>query len=146
MNRFHDLDIFYQQLAVLFTLPGSPCIYYGTEIAMEGGFDPDCRRCMPWNEIGTEENQEKISLMKQLIRMRRTEETCRSPHFHFPNRYPDRRCVEYIKIDSENRSLEVVLNCSVDAMDVGEAGETLFSRNYERGILKKNGTLIRRKY
>ena len=53
MNRFHDLDIFYQQLAVLFTLPGSPCIYYGTEIAMEGGFDPDCRRCMPWDEIHT---------------------------------------------------------------------------------------------
>lgn len=34
MNRFHDLDKFYQQLAILFTLPGSPCIYYGTEIAM----------------------------------------------------------------------------------------------------------------
>lgn len=24
MNRFHDLDKFYQQLAILFTLPGSP--------------------------------------------------------------------------------------------------------------------------
>ena len=35
MNRFHNLDMFYQQLAVLFTMPGSPCIYYGTEIAME---------------------------------------------------------------------------------------------------------------
>ena len=33
-NRVHDLDIFYQQLAVLFTMPGSPCIYYGTEIAL----------------------------------------------------------------------------------------------------------------
>ena len=36
INRLHNLDIFYQQLAILFTLPGSPCIYYGTEIAMEG--------------------------------------------------------------------------------------------------------------
>ena len=44
MSRFDDLDLFYQQLAVLFTMPGSACIYYGTEIAMEGGFDPDCRR------------------------------------------------------------------------------------------------------
>lgn len=35
INRLHNLDIFYQQLAILFTLPGSPCIYYGTEIAME---------------------------------------------------------------------------------------------------------------
>ena len=38
-------------VAVLFTMPGSPCIYYGTEIAMEGGHDPDCRRCMPWADI-----------------------------------------------------------------------------------------------
>lgn len=144
MNRFHDLDIFYQQLAVLFTLPGSPCIYYGTEIAREGGFDPDCRRCMPWDEIGSEENQEKIGLMRRLIRMRREEEACRSPHFHFPNTYPDRRCVEYIKLDDENRKIEVVLNCSGEPMEVPEGGEILFSRNYDRGILGKNGTLIRK--
>ena len=65
MNRFHDLDKFYQQLAILFTLPGSPCIYYGTEIAMEGAHDPDCRRCMPWSEIESEENQKKIATMRQ---------------------------------------------------------------------------------
>lgn len=59
MSRFDDLDLFYQQLAVLFTMPGSACIYYGTEIAMEGGFDPDCRRCMPWQELDSSENQEK---------------------------------------------------------------------------------------
>ena len=28
-------------------LPGAPCIYYGDEIAMEGGNDPDCRRAYP---------------------------------------------------------------------------------------------------
>ena len=145
MNRFHDLDIFYQQLAVLFTLPGSPCIFYGTEIAMEGGFDPDCRRCMPWEEIGSEGNQEKIRSVKQLIRMRQTEETCRSPHFHFPNHYAESRCVEYIKLDAENRKLEVVLNCSEEPVSVGEGGEVLFSRNYDRGTLGKNGTLIRKR-
>ena len=63
MNRFHDLDMFYQQLAVLFTMPGSPCIYYGTEIAMEGGHDPDCRRCMPWQELDSEENRQRIACL-----------------------------------------------------------------------------------
>ena len=28
MNRLKNLNVFYQQLAVLFTMPGSPCIYY----------------------------------------------------------------------------------------------------------------------
>ena len=71
MNRFHDLDMFYQQLAVLFTMPGSACIYYGTEIAMEGGHDPDCRRPMPWHELSSPENQEKTAAMRSLIEMRR---------------------------------------------------------------------------
>ena len=30
------------------TLPGAPFIYYGDELAMEGGRDPDCRRGMAW--------------------------------------------------------------------------------------------------
>ena len=136
MNRFHDLDRFYQQLAVLFTLPGSPCIYYGTEIAMEGGFDPDCRRCMPWDQIGTEENQERIRQIKRLIRLRKKEETFRSLHFHFPGRYENRRCAEYIKLDEEGRKTEVILNCSDEAAKVGEAGEVLFARNYQNGILE----------
>ena len=66
MSRFDDLDLFYQQLAVLFTMPGSACIYYGTEIAMEGGFDPDCRRCMPWDNLHTEENQRRIHEIQKL--------------------------------------------------------------------------------
>ena len=144
MNRFHDLDKFYQQLAVLFTLPGSPCIYYGTEIAMEGGFDPDCRRCMPWDEIGTDENRERISQMKTLIRLRKKEETFRSLHFHFPGSIENRRCVEYIKLDESGRKIEVLLNCSDEKIEIKEAGEILFARKYQNGILEKNGMLIRR--
>jgi cyclomaltodextrinase len=29
------------------TMPGAPSIYYGDELAMEGGADPDCRRAYP---------------------------------------------------------------------------------------------------
>ena len=144
MNRFHDLDLFYQQLAILFTLPGSPCIYYGTEIAMEGGFDPDCRRCMPWDEIGSEVNQERIGQMKKLIRLRKEEETFRSLYFHFPGNYKNPRCVEYIKLDSRGRKIEVVLNCSGEDVHTAPGGEILFARNFSDSVLKPKGTLIRR--
>lgn len=32
------------------TLPGAPCVYYGDEVGVEGGIDPDSRRAFPWNE------------------------------------------------------------------------------------------------
>jgi len=40
------------KLATLFqiTFPGVPRVYYGDEIGMEGGPDPDCRRAFPWDE------------------------------------------------------------------------------------------------
>lgn len=39
-------------LATLFqmTYPGAPCIYYGDEIGLTGGRDPDCRKSFPWEE------------------------------------------------------------------------------------------------
>lgn len=39
-----------QALVYLFTMPGTPVLYYGTEIALPGGADPDDRRSMPWSE------------------------------------------------------------------------------------------------
>ena len=42
------------RLATLFqmTFSGVPSIYYGDEIGMEGGPDPDCRRAFLWDERG----------------------------------------------------------------------------------------------
>lgn len=39
------------RLAMLYmmTSPGAPCIYYGDEIGLTGGPDPDCRAAMPWD-------------------------------------------------------------------------------------------------
>jgi cyclomaltodextrinase len=50
--RFHSLvrgDRASFRLAMLLqaTLPGAPCIYYGDEIGLEGGLDPDSRRSFP---------------------------------------------------------------------------------------------------
>ena len=39
-----------QAAVLLLTSSGAPLVYYGDEIGMEGGEDPDNRRCMDWDE------------------------------------------------------------------------------------------------
>lgn len=34
----------------MFLQKGTPCLYYGTEISMTGENDPECRKCMEWDE------------------------------------------------------------------------------------------------
>jgi cyclomaltodextrinase / maltogenic alpha-amylase / neopullulanase len=52
---------------LVFTFPGAPSIYYGDEIGLPGGLDPDCRRGFP-----KEENWDKEVLVyhKRLIALR----------------------------------------------------------------------------
>ncbi len=56
-------------LALMFFYPGIPCVYYGDEIGLEGGYDPDCRRCFPWDE--TCWDAETRTLIRRLIALRR---------------------------------------------------------------------------
>ena len=51
------------------TWPGAPCIYYGDEIGMAGGPDPDCRRCFPWDE--REWNRDLRDYIRRLIAWRK---------------------------------------------------------------------------
>jgi cyclomaltodextrinase / maltogenic alpha-amylase / neopullulanase len=44
-----DWDALRLSILFLMTMPGTPCLYYGTEIGMTGGPDPDCRRGFPWD-------------------------------------------------------------------------------------------------
>ena len=44
-------DVSALRLATLFQMsyPGAPSVYYGDEIGLQGGRDPDCRRAFPWD-------------------------------------------------------------------------------------------------
>ena len=53
----------------MFFMKGAPCIYYGTEIGMEGGYDPDCRRPMIWDE--KKQDKELLDFFKKLIALRK---------------------------------------------------------------------------
>ncbi|HKJ26449.1 MAG TPA: glycoside hydrolase family 13 protein [Anaerolineales bacterium] len=56
-------------LAFMFTFIGIPSIYYGDEIGLTGANDPDCRKTMPWQEQGW--NQQLLKFYKAFIKMRK---------------------------------------------------------------------------
>jgi glycosidase len=60
------------RLATVFqmTIPGAPGIYYGDEIGMTGGDDPDNRRAFPWQEPESWD-RETLALMRELVALRR---------------------------------------------------------------------------
>ena len=57
-------------LAFQFTYIGVPYIYYGDEIGLNGGDDPECRKCMEWDP--KKQDQELLNFYKQMIRLRKT--------------------------------------------------------------------------
>jgi alpha-glucosidase len=65
-------DTAQRRLAVIaqFTLPGVPFLYYGEEIGMNGGHDPDCRRPMIWDEKHWD--RETLEFYKRIIEIRQT--------------------------------------------------------------------------
>ncbi|MBQ2559109.1 MAG: glycoside hydrolase family 13 protein [Fibrobacter sp.] len=64
-------------LAILFFLPGAPCIYYGDEIGMEGGKDPDNRRTFPWNMLSDGRRSPVFRFLNELITLRNEERVLR---------------------------------------------------------------------
>lgn len=140
-----NLDEYFAQIAVLFAMPGSPCIYYGTEIAMEGSYDPDCRRCMPWMDIEAGKYAERSEIISTLIHLRRQEPLLKSRNFHFPNDYAEhKRVIQFQKVDFPDCYVEVLINCCEEDIEVATEGEILLERHYIDSTLLSNGILVRR--
>lgn len=69
------------KLAFLFQMafPGAPAIYYGDEIGMDGGKDPDSRRAFPWRESTWD--LELLQWVRLLVSVRKRTPTLRRGEF-----------------------------------------------------------------
>ncbi|MDN4069620.1 alpha-glycosidase [Paenibacillus vini] len=71
------------KLAALFqfTYGGTPCIYYGDEIGLDGEQDPDCRKCMEWDP--EKQDHDLFAFYRKLIAVRKDLAALRSGSIHF---------------------------------------------------------------
>ncbi|OIN26532.1 maltodextrin glucosidase [Vibrio barjaei] len=82
---------------MLMSYVGTPCLYYGAEIALEGSHDPDNRRCFPWEQV---EHSEWLPYFKKMIAVRRSSKALQKGSF-MPL-YVDEACLVFARqLDSE---------------------------------------------
>lgn len=62
-----------------FTLPGAVTLYYGSEVAMEGGDDPEMRGPMRWDRV--QANHPELAWTQQLVALRKAHRALRIGDF-----------------------------------------------------------------
>ena len=117
-------------LAVNFFFPGAPCIYYGTENAMEGGYDPDCRRTFDW-ENENRDNEVK-TLIKTLSGLKRREDF---------NSFPVKIYSDGAALYIERGGYRLIVNSDLRDLE-HRAALAVASVGYGGGVLKRGGFLI----
>ena len=124
----HNQDRFMAAYSILFALNGISTIYYGDEAGLDGGKDPDCRKCYPWGE----ENGEILDFFSKITHLRATNSlfrngvvTARTGDNHF-----------VISKLSSKGILEFIF--AVDTVDISFRGELLY---YHKG--RVDGDMLR---
>ena len=137
-----NTDLLIQRLTMLFTMPGTPCIYYGTEIALRGRDHSDNRSCMPWDKISQGCFDGILAEVRKLIDIRRSNRFISGTDFEFIM-HDEPRLLHYIRKDHKtDRKIGICLNAGDSPADIKAPGKIMYSNLYDGNTLEANGTII----
>ena len=142
-SRCKNEDYFWMQIALLMSLQGSVCLYYGTEIMMEGAYDPLNRQCIPWKVIEAGKYDDCRQEIKKFITLRKQYPAMKSGKMKWEEHKEYPRLIHYNKSNEEGTSqLAIYLNAGKEAVWVPEGNQCVYQRKYEKGYLLPSGILI----
>lgn len=142
----HDTDRFYtavskskekllSAVAVMCMYLGAPCIYYGTEIPLEGGYDPDNRRCFDWEATNWDlKYQQKL---KELLRLRK-EAVIQNGDIAITQ---VRGMLQIKRMINEKR-IYLYVNQTGKPVQLDKKGDIITRNRYNEGMLENNGYVI----
>ncbi len=103
-----------------FTLPGAPSVYYGDEVGMGGGGDPDNRRTFPWPDInggangqGDTYDADMLAHFKKILGLRRDHSVLRRGDVKTLLVSDASKIYSYIRWDASEK-IVVVLNNDIN--------------------------------
>ncbi|MEN8233923.1 MAG: glycoside hydrolase family 13 protein [Actinomycetota bacterium] len=139
-----DEDSVVLALTLLLTFPGAPSLYYGTEVGLEGGRDPDSRRSFPWGHE-SHWNHRIHGAVKELIALRHRHPALRGSDYQvlWPPGDGDGSMLHAVQRSAEGEHLLIVVNagreretmsvtCCSDAELVWGNGELIVGENQTR--------------
>ena len=135
-------DINRLKLAVLFqmTFVGVPHIWYGDEIGMMGGHDPDCRRPFDWKYIYDENKINLREYYKKLIEIRKNNSCLRSGSFN--KIIANEMVYGYLRSDDHNSIIVVINNDDIsEVVKISLKKEYVFDLLTNKKYQVKNGIL-----
>ena len=131
----HDTDRFYTSvkknkdkvlsaIAVMCMFVGAPCIYYGTEIPLEGGYDPDNRRCFDWDSTHWDKTYRE--LLQRLLGLRGEKEIQKGDVRSWAQ-----KDLFLLSRVSEENEIVLMVNQSGKSLDVEFEGTVMIKNHFE---------------
>ncbi len=125
-------------LATVFQLtsPGAPGLYYGDELPLTGGHDPDCRRAFDWERTGSDHHQ----AVRAVSRLRRHHAALRRGNIEMLPTVD--QCVSFMR-RTENEQIFVAINNGATTVDLGVApGQHPGAILWSVGQVRTHGEII----
>ncbi|MBB3155692.1 glycosidase [Paenibacillus endophyticus] len=97
------------------TYPGTPCIYYGDEVGLNGAGDPGCRKCMVWDPA--EQNHDLLAFYTSAIGLRHQYSALRSADIRFVHAGSTDGILVYERRDGDQRLL-IALNARENEAEI----------------------------
>ncbi|MDE1222164.1 alpha-glycosidase [Vibrio aestuarianus] len=98
-----------------FTHSGTPCIYYGSEIGLDGGADPLNRKCMIWDE--SKHDMSMKQHIMQIIKLRKQHPALRTHNINWLMSNDEQQCLIYQKV-LKDECITIVMNNSNNTADI----------------------------
>lgn len=131
-----------QKIAALmqFTFTGTPMVYYGDEVGMTGGPDPDCRRGMIWDE--EKQNKDMLEYYKKLIKIRKEHRALQHGDFKTIHTNDEKNTYGFNK-EYNGESLDVFINNSYEceSIEVPSEGKIVDDILNDREFEVKDGKI-----
>ncbi len=139
-SSYRKAELFY---AFMFTIPGLPVIYYGSEFGMTGADDPDNRRFMRFNDQLNKYEKHMLSKTSEIVKMRRSHSSLR--YGDFQTVLANDKVYAYLRCDA-NEKLLVVLNKDTERQSVTVQLPTIYGTTSLKDINREENILLKANY